>query len=691
MTKHLTAAFLLLFSFNLKAQFTIEQVLSSPFPSELKAAPSGNKVAWVFNQEGVRNIFIAEAPNYQPRKLTNYEGDNGQEISQVSFSPNASQVVFVRGGAPNSAGEIPNPAQIQDKVERAIWVVDADGKNLKRIGTGIYPRYSPKGDLIAFLNGGQIHVIKTDSLKEAAKLFHTRGNQSNLRWSPDGSQLAFVSHRGDHSYIGVYDFATKNIRFISPSVDQDMHPVWSPDGKQIAYIRVPYSRDALIFGPEREANPWSIWVANAQTGQSQEIWKAKTGKGSSFSNTDLVAENSLFWTLDNFLIFPYEGDGWKHLYAISPTGGEPKLLTPGDGEVEYATLSADRKSVIYNSNIGDIDRRHIFQVSATTEPTRMGTGNGIEWLPAQTSNGTLFCLRSDAKTPARPAQWKNNQWQDIAAGLIPKDFPSAQLVEPQAVMITAADGMQIPCQLFLPKNMQSGQKYPAAIFFHGGSRRQMLLGFNYGDYYHKAYALNQYLANQGYVVLSVNYRSGIGYGMEFREALHYGATGASEFNDVVGAGLYLKNRPEVDGSRIGLWGGSYGGYLTALGLAKAPELFKAGVDIHGVHDWNNVVKNFIPSYDASKRSEWAKVAYASSPMPYVHQWKAPVLLIHADDDRNVPFNETVILAEELRKNNVYFEQLIFPDDVHNFLLHRNWVTAYKASFDFFERFLKNKN
>src|SRR5712692_7352852 len=112
----------------------------------------------------------------------------------------------------------------------------------------------------------------------------------------------------------------------------------------------------------------------------------------------------------------------------------------------------------------------------------------------------------------------------------------------------------------------------------------MVLAWHYSEYYHNAYALNQYLAGRGYVVLIVNYRSGIGYGVEFREALNYGARGASEFNDVLGAGLYLRSRADVDPRRIGLWGGSYGGYLTALGLARASDLFAAGVDLYGVHD-----------------------------------------------------------------------------------------------------------
>ena len=147
----------------------------------------------------------------------------------------------------------------------------------------------------------------------------------------------------------------------------------------------------------------------------------------------------------------------------------------------------------------------------------------------------------------------------LVADWLPSDFPRAELVQPEQVVFSAADGLMIHGQLFLPEDLSPGEKRPAVIFFHGGSRRQMLLGFHHSGYYHNAYSLNQYLANKGYVVLTVNYRSGIGYGLDFREALNYGATGASEYNDVVGAGAYLRSRADVDPARIGLWGGSYGG------------------------------------------------------------------------------------------------------------------------------------
>jgi dipeptidyl aminopeptidase/acylaminoacyl peptidase len=184
--------------------------------------------------------------------------------------------------------------------------------------------------------------------------------------------------------------------------------------------------------------------------------------------------------------------------------------------------------------------------------------------------------------------------------------------------------------------------------------------------------------------MALNYRSGIGYGFDFREALNYGADGASEVRDLMAAGLYLKNRMDVDPKRIGLWGGSYGGYLTAHGLA----LFACGVDIHGVHNWNTEIPTFAPFYDASKFPVFAKKALESSPVYFIKGWKSPVLLIHGDDDRNVPVSESVTIAEALRKQGVHTEQLVLPDEVHGFLLHRNWLKTYEAIIDFMKRQLK---
>jgi dipeptidyl aminopeptidase/acylaminoacyl peptidase len=351
-------------------------------------------------------------------------------------------------------------------------------------------------------------------------------------------------------------------------------------------------------------------------------------------------------------------------------------------------MAPDRRSIVYDSNEGDIDRKHVWRVGIAGGPAELLTpGDGLEWGAVVASSGTVAFHASSATEPAHTEVLVEGTRERIGPDT-PPSFPVERMVVPRQIVFRAADGMAIHGQLFLPPNAAPGERRPGVLFFHGGSRRQMLLGFHHRGYYHATYAMNQLLANAGYVVLSVNYRSGIGYGMEFREAENYGATGASEFADVLGAGLYLQSRDDVDPDRIGLWGGSYGGYLTALGLARASDLFAAGVDIHGVHDWNVVMNGFRPSYEPEDFPEFSRLAFESSPMAFLDGWRSPVLIIHGDDDRNVPFSESVDLVESLAKRGVEYELLVFPDEVHGFLLHRNWVAAFEASLDFFERRLK---
>jgi dipeptidyl aminopeptidase/acylaminoacyl peptidase len=274
----------------------------------------------------------------------------------------------------------------------------------------------------------------------------------------------------------------------------------------------------------------------------------------------------------------------------------------------------------------------------------------------------------------------------IAPETLPRNFPSSKLVTPQQVIFKAADGLEIHGQIFLPPNAKPEDKLPAVIFMHGGPSRQMMLGWHNMYYYHNAYGFNQYLASKGYAVLSVNYRLGIGYGRAFRQAKQGGARGASEYQDVVAAAHYLRSRDDIDQSRIGLWGGSYGGYLTALGLARNSDLFAAGVDLHGVHDWSLRISN--TNWVDYGNRDAVKIATESSPISSVEKWRSPVLLIHGDDDRNVAFAQTVDLARRLRELKVQHEVIVYPDEVHDFLLHRHWLEIYGAAAKFLDKHLK---
>ena len=660
--------------------FTLEQVLSAPFPADLTVSPTGGKIAWVYNARGVRNIWVAEPPQYRGRVVTAYSEDDGQEISGLRWTPDAGEIVYVRGENANGAGEYPNPSSDPKGVEQAVWVVPVAGGAPRLIGEGSSPAASPRGGRVAFVRKGQVWSAALDAKEKAVQLIHARGQNSDLQWSPDGARLAFVSNRGNHGFVGVFDAAAGTVRYLDPTVDRDSFPVWSPDSRHIAFVRIASTGEHEDFSPQRSGPPWSIRVADADGASAgAAVWQAAEGAGSVFRG--LAAEQQLFWAAGR-LVFPWERDGWLHLYSVPLVGGDATLLTAGAFEVENAWLEPEGKQMVYSSNQDDIDRRHIWRVPASGgAPVALVRGSGLEWSPEVTSDGALVFLHSDERRQARPAiRLASGEVRDLAPDAIPASFPQNALVVPQQVIFSSADGVQLHGQLFLPK-ADSGQRRPAVVFFHGGSQRQMLLGWHYMYYYNNAYALNQYLASRGYVVLSVNYRSGIGYGLNFREALNYGPSGASEFNDVLGAGLFLKNHAAVDPARIGLWGGSYGGYLTALGLARASDMFAAGVDMHGVHDWTEEL-------GISKDDAAGRLAFNSSPMAYVKGWRSPVLLIHGDDDRNVNFRQTVELAEALR-GRVPFEQLIFPDEIHDFLRHAHWLAAYGAAARFFDAQLKS--
>jgi dipeptidyl aminopeptidase/acylaminoacyl peptidase len=679
--------------------FTLEQVMSAPFVSDMTAAPAGGRVAWIANDEGRRNIWVAQpdsrlGSHASAQQITHYTADDGQEISGLAWSADGEWLAYTRGGDSEwPERPAPNPALLTAGVKQEMWLISANGGTPRDIGEGNAGAISPSGDVIAYLLKGQIWTV---SLKDAAakpqQLFQGRGEEQDLRWSPDGSALAFVSARDDHSFIGVYRFATKTLEYLMPATYSDSDPVWSPDSRHVAFVRQPLEPE---YGSRwmREAEvPWSICVADAGSGDGRAVWQAEHGAGSIFHETGGVSE--LWWSAGGRIVFPWERGGWTRLYAVPWQGGEAALLTPGDFEVDQVAFSLDRKRIVYSSNQHgsdplDEDRKHLWSVSIDGvrdggAPQALTHGDGIETEPAIASDGAIALVRMDARVPARAAVLEASGPRDLAPQTIPADFPAAKLVVPEQVIFSAADGMRIHGQLFLPADGK--EKHPAVVFFHGGSRRQMLLGWNPMGYYSNAYAMNQYLAGRGYVVLSINYRSGIGYGLNFRQALHFGPGGASEYNDVIGAGLYLRSRADVDGKRIGAWGGSYGGYLTALALARASDLFAAGVDLHGVHDWSLEVDLWKPSsYFTFDRAAASRVAWESSPMASLDTWRSPVLLIQGDDDRNVMFAQTVRLANALRARGVPVEEHVFPDEIHDFLLHRDWMTAYRLGADFFDR------
>ncbi|WP_343848079.1 S9 family peptidase [Algoriphagus jejuensis] len=669
---------------------TAADYLSAPFPTYMTAAPDGKSIAWIFNDRGERNVFFAKAPEFKTEKLTHDQGDNGLDLGPLVFSPDAKTLLFVRGNSRNSAGQAANPAQLQQNTDKKIYSLDLESGKSRWFAPGASPTFSPDGKSVAYLMGGAVYFkASADTTDSIEQLFTARGSASMLSFSPDGKYLAFMSGRGDHSYIGLWDFENKKLTYPEASLDFDAYPTWSPDGKRLAYLRIPNILNLLPFTSITEANPWSIRILDLETMKAAEVWKADLGRGSVMVD-DLPAQaERLWWTPDGSLVFPWEKTNWMQLYSINPQTREVKHLTPGAGQVEWVHQSFTGNSLLVMHNIGNTERRQVSKLDLSTfELALLSDTTSIDWGAVALADGVAY-FSSSWNRPGWPMIQSRGKTKLLAEELFPTAFPKVHS-KPESIRIEALDGFESFGQLFLPKDYDPNNKYPAVIFLHGGSRRQMLLGYNYSMYYSHTYATQQYFASQGYIALSLNYRSGIGYGMDFREEDNYGAGGASEVQDVMAAADYLAARPDVDKSRISPWGGSYGGFLTAHALSQAPEKFNVGVDIHGVHNWNNDIPVFASWYAPEKFPEMADLAYKSSPMNYVDNWKDPVLLIHGDDDRNVLFSESVELAEVLRKQGVHVEQIVYPDEVHSFLLHRNWVRTLEAAFEFINKYSLTK-
>jgi dipeptidyl aminopeptidase/acylaminoacyl peptidase len=595
-------------------------------------------------------------------------------------SPDGRWVLWVRDGQIYRARVLRDGAPLT--------ATDTGGRPLiTQWGRQSSPRWSPDGRRIAFVSDRDNHAFVGVYDVRAHRVEFVAPSvdcDASPTWSPDGKRLAFVRRPGvpfgaqaqqgtggignppgpaSARPAGASGCATAGGgggRAAQAQPDTSARARRAP-GLYSATFAGGYATSLMVADVTVKPGPLGGYPA-------REAWHDAPG------DRTFASLNRMLWAAGDRIVFPINnvpGDEWERYFALdlSAPGAKPALLTTTDGLIEdatSATLSRDGRTLYYSTNAGDVERRHIWAVPvAGGAPARLTSGAGIETHPQPLASGRhvavlSFGVRQPASVGLVPA---GGGAARVVFPTLPDDFPAAAHVTPEIVVTRAADGVESRGQLFLPADLEPGERRPALVFVHGGPRRQMLPGYHYMQFYHWSYAVNQWLASQGYVVLSVNYRSGIGYGRSFRDAERTNARGNSEYADVLAAGKYLQSRADVDPSRVGIWGLSYGGLLTSQALARNSDVFVAGADLAGVH-----------LYGGSLDS--AALSFKSSAVSAIGTWKSPVFLVHGDDDRNVDFAQTVGLVQLLRGHGVPHELIVIPDDVHESMLHARWLETW---------------
>lgn len=631
------------------------------------------------------------------------------DAANPELAPDGSSVLFVKNGQIYRAKLTPaKPANEVDRGEKAFiteWGVQSD------------PTWSSDGRKIAFVSTRTDHsfIAVYDMAARSLKYMSPSVDfDTTPMWLDDSKHLIFMRRPGlpfgEQAQQGTGSLGLPN----GPAYQPPAAPAPGGRGRgrgaqEAGAVNPPVNNSpGLMRATFKGGSTVAFYKADVTTGDAQELWHNQPNDpvASSIGNLRLAGDNLIFQfgagggrggrgrgrgaPPENPP--PAQGpvDEWDRYYAINLTDptSRPVLLTTTDGLIENQTsiaISSDGKTFYYCTNANDIERRHIWAVPANGgTPAEITTGEGVETYPAPLASGKyLATLSASWNMPQSIGIWKTATLQSAAEPqkiIFPKSrpgFPMEAHVKPEIVITKAADGLEIHNQLFLPKDLKPGERRPAIVFVHGGPVRQMMPAYHYMQFYHWAYGINQWLANQGYVVMSINYRSGIGYGRSFRTAPKVGGEGNSEYQDVLAGGKYLQTRPDVDPHRIGIWGLSYGGVLTSQALARNSDIFTAGVDLAGVHLWGS-------SLDPKS------VSYQSSTIGAIDGWKSPVLLIQGDDDRNVAFQQMTGLVELLRQRDVYYELIVFPDDVHESLLHSRWMYTLGRMETFLHKFLWEK-
>jgi dipeptidyl aminopeptidase/acylaminoacyl peptidase len=673
-----------------RGSLTIDRIAAIKTPSDAAWAPDGKTIAFLWDDAGVRNLF-AVRPGQQPVALTNFPGS--RDTMQIDVGPfvwtDSENIVFAFDGKLWKVSLSSKPVAIPGIERAGEMALSADRKTL------------------AYIGNGQLFVTSLQDIQPRQVTRLTGGQSASAPvFSPDGSHIAFLTSKVEQrpeiypyngSRVGFYQTYTsgRNVGIIAAKIGSE--PTLLPVDGTPNYVQW-VNNDSILFqrvSPDMKVRELKIMTL---AGKMRDLWVDKvTDRWWQPIQRDARTEVS---PDGKWVAFHAARSGWTHLYVM-PTNAtseqSARQLTSGEFETGMGGWSADSKRVAYFHSKGNLMERYLAIADIETGKTETIVDvQGVSYWPRFSPDGSAVVYEhTDVRNALDiyvASTSKKNSITRLSDSL-PAEIQRADLTPPVPVSFPSrVDGKPVPATIMVHKNIDRSRKNPAIVWIHGSGADQNFLGWHPGSY-RMYYSMHQYLAQQGYIILTPDYRGSSGYGADWGTG-HYMDLGGKDYLDVASGADYLKTLDYVDPDRIGVWGLSYGGFLTLQAVTITPTLFRCAIDVAGVSDWAKQGQTSGGGWTIGRLgwpSENADVYHRTASINFMDKLERPLLILHATADTNVPIRHTFDLVDELVKLQKDYELDIYPGDIHFFRKNHVLRAAWKRSEEFFDRQLKSGN
>jgi dipeptidyl aminopeptidase/acylaminoacyl peptidase len=697
---------------------SLERLFTRPFAwgtraDNIRWSKHGRVLAFVWNAEGRRflDLYAWRAASRRLVRVTDLAGLN-DPINRSAAEKDERQRQYL--APPDGL----NDYDLSDDGARAVfsyrgdlWTAATDGSSAPFRLTRTHsaeaaPRFSPDGRRIAYARDGQVFVqsLENGALTQVSEIVAVDGGGLGaFRWSPDGTRLLYTVRSSGGRRLLLPNFAGRVVSAASfprtlPGDQPAETRVWvapAAGGAATAMEAGAWGGKAYAFSaPEWSPDGRRILHSAIHGDLKQlqiQVWDAATGKLTVVNeerDEAWVNRPDVAWSPDSKqVLFTSERDGWAHLYVVDVTGGTPRQITRGAWEVSNERGWGNEPQwaggyLYYASTEAGPAERHVYRIRPDgSGKERLTKSEGLHTAYVSEDGRDLALMSASLREPfalfaggvrvtAAPGkEFAAYRWPDVRFF----EFPSR------------GDGKTVRGKMTLPSGYDGKRRFPAVFFIHGAGYATSILK-QWGAYQEERFVFNSYLASKGYVVFDLDYRGSSGYGREWRTGV-YLHMGGRDLDDVLGLVDYAAGLRTIDMKRVGIWGSSYGGFMTGMAMFLAPDAFRAGAAFSAVNDWENY-NAFYTEQRLGKPQEYPEAYRRSSPILFSSGLKNPLLIVHGMVDSNVMFQDAVQLAEKLIHEAKPFEQAYYPEENHIFVREETLRDAFRRAAEFFDRHLQ---